>query len=259
MTTTESRIPARRPGPRAWGMLIIAEAKSLARDYASLLLPLGLPLLILITSASMASSEAIGNDGFTAFEFYVLPIVLTMVFAYIGMLNMPTYLSHYRKSGILRRLGATPASPMMVLVSQIVVNALLSILGIALALTVSFVFFDAVAPVSALAVAGAFLLIMASMYGIGMIVASLAPTVNSAIAMGVILFLGLGALGGMFGGRTLLPDALQDASQYLPFGASADLLAATWTGQPVELTMIVPLVVATVVSVVISLLFFRWE
>ena len=259
MTTELTRATARRPGPRAWKMLILSEAKSLARDYASLLLPLGLPLLVLLTSASMASSEAIGTDGFTAFEFYVLPIVLTMVFAYIGMLNMPTYLSYYRKSGILRRLGATPASPMMVLVSQIVVNALLSLIGIALALTVSFVFFDAVAPASVLAVAGAVLLVMASMYGIGMIVASLAPTTNSAIALGIILFLGLGALGGMFGGRTILPEPLQDASQYLPFGAASDLLAATWTGQPVELSMIVPLVVAAGCSVIISLLFFRWE
>ncbi|WP_293696415.1 ABC transporter permease [uncultured Agrococcus sp.] len=259
MTTTQSHITARRPGPRSWGILIKSEAKTLARDYASLLLPLGLPLLVLLTSASMASSEAIGTDGFTAFEFYVLPIVLTMVFAYIGMLNMPTYLSYYRKSGILRRLGATPASPMMVLVSQIVVNALLSLIGIALALSVSFVFFDAVAPASALAVAGAILLVMVSMYGIGMIIASLAPTMNAAIALGIILFLGLGALGGMFGGRSILPEPLQEVSQYLPFGAASDLLAATWTGQPVEPTMIIPLVVAAGASVLISLAFFRWE
>ncbi|XPP26964.1 MAG: ABC transporter permease [Leucobacter sp.] len=259
MTAIAAPIRARRPGPRAWGMLILSEAKSLVRDYASLLLPLGLPLLVLVTSASIASAEPIGDTGFTAFEFFVLPIVLTMVFSYIGLLNMPTYLSYYRKSGILRRLGATPASPVMVLVSQIVVNALLSVIGVALAVAVAFVFFDAVAPVNAFAVVGAGLLVMVTMYSIGTVVASLAPTTNSAIAFGIILFLGLGALGGMFGGRGALPESLQKLGQYLPFGASSDLLSVSWTGDALEPTMIAPLLIAIAVSVSVSLVFFRWE
>ena len=259
MTAVQTQTIARGPGPRAWAMMIRTEGKSVARDTAGVLLPLVLPLLVLVTSATMAGDVAIGDAGFTAFEVHVLPIVLAMVLAYVGMLNMPSFLSSYRKTGVLRRLGATPASPLMLLVAQVVVSALLSVVGIALALVAAFVFFDAVAPASVPAVLGACLLVAACMYGIGMIVASLAPTPNSAIAMGVLLFLGLGALGGMFGGRDLLPDALADVSRYLPFGAGADLISATWTGQPVELSMVIPLLVAVVVSVAISVAFFRWE
>ena len=259
MTAVRTQAIARGPGSRAWAMMILAEGRAITRDYAGLLLPLVLPLFVLVSSASMASSEPIGDTGFTAFEVYVLPIVLTIVLAYVGLLNMPSYLSSYRKTGVLRRLGVTPASPLMVLVAQIVVSALLSLVGIALALVAAFVFFDAIAPAGALAVVGACLLVMACMYGIGMIVASLAPTTNSAIAVGILLFLGLGALGGMFGGRDLLPDVLADLSGYLPFGAGSDLIAATWTGQPVEVSMVVPLIVAVIVSAGISLAFFRWE
>lgn len=259
MTAVETQTIARGPGPHAWGMMILAEGRSITRDYAGLLLPLVLPLLVMVSTATMAASEPIGDTGFTAFEVFVLPIVLTMVLAYVGLLNMPSYLSSYRKTGVLRRLGATPASPLMVLVAQIVVSALLAVVGIALALVVAFVFFDALTPASVPAVVGASLLVMVCMYGIGMIVASLAPTINSAIAIGILLFLGLGALGGMFGGRALLPAVLEEAGGYLPFGAGADLIAATWTGQPVELSMVLPLVVAVIASVGISLAFFRWE
>ena len=52
---------------------------------------------------------------------------------------------------------------------------------------------------------------------------------------------------------------LADLSGYLPFGAGSDLIAATWTGQPVEVSMVVPLIVAVIVSAGISLAFFRWE
>ena len=259
MTTVRTQSMTRRPGPHAWAMMIVAEGKSITRDYAGMLLPLVLPLLVLVTSASMAANEPIGDTGFTAFEVFVLPIVLTMVMAYVGLLNMPSYLSSYRKTGVLRRLGTTPASPLMVLVAQVVASAILALVGIALALAAAFLFFDAIAPSSILVVMGACLLVMACMYGIGMIVASLAPTTNSAIAMGILLFLGLGALGGMFGGRSLLPDALADISGYLPFGAGADLIGAAWVGQPVDAGMLLPLLVAIVASVGISVAFFRWE
>lgn len=259
MTSALATKRTTRPGAKAWAMMMLAEGKTIARDYASLLLPLAIPLLVLVTSATMASSEAIPGTGFTAFEIFVLPIVLAMVFGYIGLLNMPTYLSTYRKTGVLRRLGATPASPLMLLVAQVVVNAVLSLLGVGLALSVAFVFFDALAPANVPGVIAAGLLVMLSFYGLGMVIASLAPTVNSAIALGVILFLALGALGGMFGGRQALPEPLQEVSAYLPFGASSDLIAASWTGMPLELSMIVPLIITVVASIVISCAFFRWE
>lgn len=48
---------------------------------------------------------------------FVLPLVLIMVIATIGVVNMPSFLAYYRRAGILRRLAVTPASPVMVLVA----------------------------------------------------------------------------------------------------------------------------------------------
>lgn len=259
MSVRADSIRARRPGPRAWAALIRAEGRMVTRDFANLLLPIGLPLLVLLTSATMAGSEEIPDTGFTAFELFVLPIVLTMVLAYIGLMNMPIFLASYRKTGVLRRLGVTPASPAMVLVAQVVVTAAQSLVGIALALAVSFAFFDARMPASVLAVAGVFVLVMIAMYAIGMIIASLAPSANAAIGGGVIAFLGLGALGGLFGGRQALPGPLQEVSPHLPFGAAADALGAAWAGTPIPPESLISLAAATVIGLVVSLLWFRWE
>lgn len=248
-----------RPGLRAWVALTSAEAKMIIRDYANLLIPLGLPVLVLVMSASTAGSEEIPGTDYTAFELFVLPIVLAMVLGYIGMINVPAFLAHYRRAGVLRRLAVTPASPAMVLVSQIVVSAAQALAGVSIALVVAGLVFDARMPASVVAVTAAFALSMAALYSIGMIVASIAPSTNSAIAMGVTLFLLLGALGGMFGGRQALPEVLQQLSPYLPFGAAVDALGAAWAGAPLDLVSILSLMTTVTVGTAISLIWFRWE
>ncbi len=258
MSTTATAVTVRRPGPRSWLTLVVCEAKMVARDTAGLVVPLGLPLLILLTSAQAAGDEVV-TGGFTVLEAYVLPLVLTMVIATIGVINMPSFLAYYRRSGILRRLSVTPASPAMVLVAQVVVSVLQTVLGLALAVAVAFLGFGARPPADLATAAGVYALAMAAMYAVGMIVAAVAPTPNSAVAIGLVGFFALGALGGMFGGPGSLPEPLAELGERLPFGAAVQALAAAWVGAPVEPTHLISLGVTVVVGSVTAALLFRWD
>jgi ABC-2 type transport system permease protein len=251
-------VQTRGPGAQAWLTLIVCEAKMVVRDTAGLVVPLLLPLLILVTSAQSAGDQVVA-DGLTVLEVYVLPLVLTMVLATIGIINMPSFLAYYRRAGILRRLSATPASPVMVLVAQVVVSVAQAVVGLTLALAVAFLGFGAQRPVDLGAAIGVYLLAMTAMYAGGMIMAAVAPTPNSAVAIGLVTFFGLGALGGMFGGRSSLPEPLAVMGELLPFGASVEALAAAWVGSPVEPVHLISLGVTTVVGVVTAALFFRWD
>ncbi|WP_308796341.1 ATP-binding cassette domain-containing protein [Agromyces silvae] len=99
-------------------------------------------------------------------------------------------------------------SPAMVLIAQVVVSVIQAVFGIALALTVAAVAFGANPPVHLGVAVGVGLLAMLAMYSVGMMVAAVAPTPNSAVAIGLIVFFAFGALGGMFGGRDALPEPL---------------------------------------------------
>lgn len=250
--------PVRRPGADAWLTLIVSEAKMVARDTAGLVVPLGLPLLILLMSAAAAGSEVLVGTH-TALEVFVLPLVITLVVATIGIINMPSFLAYYRRTGILRRLAVTPASPTMVLVAQGVVSVLQALLGLALALFVAMFFFAANPPDRIFAAIGIFLLATLAMYALGMVVASISPTPNSAVAIGLVLFFALGAMGGLFGGTAALPDFLSGVSSWLPFGASVEALGAVWVGADVSAANIVSMVVTTVVGVSVSAMLFRWD
>lgn len=251
-------VVAHRPGLRSWAELFVCELKMVARDTAGLIVPIGLPILILVMNASAAGQQAIAN-GRTALDAYVLPLVFTMVVATTGIINMPSFLAYYRLSGILRRLAVTPASPAMVLIAQVVVGVLQTGIGIAAAWVLALLAFGAKPPVHVGAAVGVVVLTMAAMYAVGMIVAALAPTPNSAVAIGLALYFAFGALGGMFGGRRSLPDTIATIGGWLPFGAAVEALSAAWTGAAVDATHLISLSASVVIGGVIAAAFFRWE
>lgn len=269
MTTTDiddidgtggfAQVAARRPGPRAWRMLVLSEARMVARDTAGLIVPLGLPLLILVMSASAASRQAVGTRGLTGLEAYVLPLVLAVVFASIGIVNMPSFLAYYRRTGILRRLGVTPASPVMVLAAQVLVSLGQALLGTGLALAVAVLGFGARLPDDPWTVLGIGLLGIAAMYAVGLVVAAVAPTPNSAVAIGLVAFLAIGAVGGLFGSPDALPDPVATVGGHLPFGATVQTLGAAWVGADVEPSQLLALVVSVVVGTALSTVLFRWD
>ncbi|MDT0532341.1 ABC transporter permease [Micromonospora sp. DSM 115977] len=253
-----NEVTVRRPGPGSWLTLIGCEAKMVVRDTAGLVVPIGLPLLILVMNAAAAGDQEVA-EGRSALEVFVLPLVFTIVLATIGIVNMPSFLAYYRRSGVLRRLAVTPASPAMVLVAQLVVSLAQVLVGIGLAYAVAVVGFGARPPADvgmALAVVG---LSVAAMYGLGLIVASVAPTPNSAVAIGLIAFFALGAVGGLFGGTASLPEPVARAASWLPFGATVEALSSAWAGASVDASNLAGLAITAVVGATVAALLFRWN
>ncbi|WP_327028241.1 ABC transporter permease [Micromonospora sp. NBC_01740] len=253
-----NEVTVRRPGAGSWLTLIGCEAKMVARDTAGLVVPIGLPLLILVMNAAAAGDQEVAG-GRSALDLFVLPLVFTIVLATIGIVNMPSFLAYYRRSGVLRRLAVTPASPAMVLVAQLVVSLAQVLVGIGLAYAVAVVGFGARPPAHvgmALAVVG---LSVAAMYGLGLIVASVAPTPNSAVAIGLIAFFALGAVGGLFGGTASLPEPVARAASWLPFGATVEALSSAWAGTSVDASNLAGLAITAVVGATVAALLFRWN
>ncbi|MBM7786659.1 ABC transporter permease [Tenggerimyces flavus] len=245
---------------RPWLALVGAEMKMVARDTGGLVIPLGLPVLILVMNGLGNQGEVIpGTGGRTAIDLFILPVVLTMVVATIGVINLPSFLAGYRRAGILRRLAVTPTPPMRVLVAQLVTSLVQTLVGIAFALLVAVLAFDVRLPASPILAFGVFGLAALAMYAIGLLIAALAPTANSSVAIGLVAFFAMGAVGGMFGGTRALPDVLARVGEVLPFGAAVHALGTAWAGNSPALLHLVSLAAATVIAGLVAARFFRWE
>ena len=259
-TRTTPDLTPYRPGPRAWGALVVAELRSVSRDTAGLVVPLGLPALILVMyGLGGADAPGSGGDGLSVLEAQGIPLAITMVLAMIGAVNMPSFLAMYRRGGVLRRLGVTPLNPMAVLVAQVAASAVQSLLGIGIALGIAATVFGASAPRSVAAALVGATLVAAAMYGVGMVVAAVSPTPNSAVAIGLVAFFAMGAAGGMFGPVEVLPDELARIGSWLPFAAGIEVLSSAWAGSWASLRDVLVLVGCAAAGVAGSLLTFRWD
>lgn len=261
MTATGYDIPrAARPGARAWGQLILAEMRSVMRDTAGLIIPIGMPSLLLITQGAAASQQILpGTDGRSVYEIYIMPLMLVMVVALVGVVNMPSFLAAYRRQGLLKRLAATPANPSMVLVAQVVTSLAQTLVGVALALGISAAMFGVVGPASLAATVGVFGLVCAAMYALGMVVAAISPTPNAAVAIGLASFFGVAAVGGMFGGAQNLPGPVAEFGRWLPYGAGVEAMQHAWIGEAIPWQPIAALAAAVVVGTVCAISLFRWS
>lgn len=257
MTTTLP--PARRLPVAAWGQMLLAETRMVVRDTSGLIVPVGLPTLLMVMNGLGQDADQVLPDGSTVMNAIIMPLTITMVGALVGVVNMPSFLAMYRKHGVLRRLAVTPARPALILVAQMLVSLAQVLLGVGLMMVIGAVFFGVTLPAGL----GWALLVgavgLAAMYGVGTLIAALAPTVNAAIALGLVAFFLMLALGGGFGPLATLPEVLQTVGQALPYGAGNEALSAAWVGQQPETRHLATLGAWALVTGGLAARLFRWS
>lgn len=245
------------------GFLRLTRVQALldVRDGAQLLLPLGLPLLILTMNAMGDSATRPSEEytGRTFLDVTLMPMTLIMIVSMLALIFLPTNMAQSRQIGVLRRLSVTPVRPLALLVAQTVTSLLTSLLGIALALVVGALAFDAGMPQDVLTSLLVFALVAFAMYAVGLLLAALAPSANVVVAAGFVLFFGTMALGGGFGDPDSLPGALRTVGDHLPFGAGLQALGAAWAGATPEAVHVISLLVTGVAGATVAALVFRWD
>ncbi|RIV37203.1 ABC transporter permease [Micromonospora radicis] len=242
----------------AFGQILKTEAKLYLRDRSTLVLTVALPTLILVVLGSIpALREPSPDFGGRSFVAYFTPSLLVVTLAMIGVNALPTVLATYRERGILRRLATTPASPLALLVAQLVL-ALAGILASAVLLAVvARVAFGVPLPQHPLGFGAALLLGTVALLAVGLLVAAVAPTAKAAQSLAIPVFMVVMFFGGAYLPRFLLPDFLATVGGYTPPGVQA--LLDAWTGtapQPLHLGI---MAVVAVTAGAGAAKLFRWE
>lgn len=260
MTDASLPVSSARVRRRALGHLVGAEARMVIRDSAGLVIPLGLPLLLMVMNGLGADDAPMADlGGMSAFDAFMVPLTVTMIVALIGVVNMPSFLAAYRTTGVLRRLAVTPTPPAMMLAAQALVSLVQLLLGVGLALGVARLAFGAAVPRHLGVAVGVVLVTIAAMYAVGMVVAAIAPTPNASVGIGLSAFFLMLATGGGFVPREDLPDVIARIGELLPFGAGLEALMAAWAGRTPAGLHLTALVATTVVAGTLAARWFRWD
>lgn len=178
-----------------------------------------------------------------------------------GVMGLPLVVSDYRSRKILKRFQVTPVSPALILIVQVTIYAIYSLVSLITLYIAAVIFFDYRFSGTLLPFAGSYLLVMLSIFSIGMMVGGLAPDNKTAGAVASILYFPMLIFSGATLPYEVMPAALRKVADIMPLTQGIKLLKATSLGLPVETTLL-PLgimFILAVVCITISIKCFKWE
>lgn len=236
------------------------EGKLSLRCPDGIIFGIGMPVGVLLLIAVVAGSQSAGGAQYSFLQ-SAFAALLTVGICATAFMGLPLTIADYRDKKILKHFFATPIRPFMILSVQMVIGMLTAILSAALVTILAVFGFGYRMEGNPLLFIGAFLLVMFSMYSIGMIIASLCKTVKIANVVTTFVYFPMLFLSGATIPFELFPDTVQRVCNILPLTHGIKLLKAVsldmWSSD--IWISVALLVVFAVVGCIISVVSFRWD
>jgi ABC-2 type transport system permease protein len=188
-------------------------------------------------------------------------ILAAILIAVSAVQSLVAIISIYREGGILKRLRATPLSPVTIMGSQVAVKLVFTVVSLSLLMLAGRRMFPGVMSVNVFSFTAAVLLGTFSILSLGFVLASIVPTARFAQPIGAAVLYPMLAFSGLFYPLARLPRALQALAYIFPTTHAVALLQGVWDGSGwgAHWMNVVALLLLFAVFTALSTRVFRWE
>ena len=222
------------------------------------------PLLIFVVFSLVFGNETIDYLGITTAQFYAPSLaVFSAVSATYTNISIGT--AYQRDEGILKRVRGTPLPPWIFFGGKVVASILVALIGTLIMLGAGVIFFGLqVYPETIPILIVTFFFGVATFAALGLLVAALAPTGQSATAIANATLLPLAFVSGVFiiPGEDM-PSWLTAVSDFFPLSHFVAPFVAAFTPEATrpafEWTDLAYLALWGIVAMVLAIRWFRWE
>lgn len=246
---------------KAFRTMFKTELKLSIRGMDMVIFAIIMPIIVvIIIGVIFGGKPAFEGAEYTFFE-QSFGAVASIGICAAGVMGLPLVVADYRHKKILKRFKVTPVSPSVILIVQVAVSMLQSVISLILVYVVSVIFFGYKMEGALFGFLGAYLLVMLSIYSIGMMVAGVAPNLKMANLLCCVLYFPMLIFSGATLPYEVMPKVLQRIADVLPLTQGIKLLKATSLGLSYD-SALVPIIVMIMIAVVcigVSVRFFRWE
>lgn len=176
-------------------------------------------------------------------------------------MGLPLLISDYRQKKILKRYKVTPTSPAFLLAVWVAIYAVYSLLSLLIVFGTLSLFFGCRFNGSFGGFLLTYILVMLSIFSIGLMVGGIAPDMKTASVIASILYFPMLIFSGATLPYEVMPSALQKAADILPLTQGIKMLKAASLGFPLESvwSSIVIMFAFMIICGGIAVRFFKWE
>jgi ABC-2 type transport system permease protein len=222
---------------KAFGTLFKTEMKLSLRAMDMVIFAICMPVVVMVILGIIYGSKPAYDGASYTFIQQSFGAVAAIAVCAGGVMGLPLVVSDYRHKKILKRFKVTPVSPSVLLAVQVAVYAVYALVSLILVYAAAAILFGYQLSGSWIHFLGAFLLVMLTMFSIGMLVGGVSSNVKTASV------------------------PLQKVADVLPLTQGIKLLKTASLGLPGDSAFIPILVMFLLAAVCIgvAIRFFRWE
>ena len=246
---------------KTFNTMLKTEIKISLRGMDMLIFAICIPIIVLVVLGIIYGNTPAFTDADYTFLEQSFGAIATISICAGGVMGLPLVISDYRSKYILKRFKVTPVKPTILLLVQVTIYALYSLVSLIALFAVATTFFKFRMQGSVFQFILGWLLVMISMFSIGMMVGGISK--NSKVAGIIASLLYFPML--IFSGATLpyevMPTAMQKIVDILPLTQGIKILKSATLGLPVgnALLPIIIMAVITIICSTVAIKFFKWE
>ena len=246
---------------KAFRVLLKNELTMSLRGMDMLIFAIAMPLVVLVILGMVFGQKPAFEGADYSFMEQSFGALCTIAICAGGVMGLPLVISDYRAKQILKRYQVTPIKPVMVLMVDVVMYIIYAVASLVTLFLVASCFFGFKMRGNIGLFLIGYLLVMFSMFSIGMMVGGIAK--NSKIAGVIASTLYFPML--VFSGATLpyevMPELMQKVVNILPLTQGIKILKNATLGLPIDNVTgaVIFMLLIMVICSVIGVKWFKWE
>lgn len=178
-----------------------------------------------------------------------------------GVMGLPLVVSDYRSKHIIKRFKVTPIRPLTILLVEVTIYFLYALISLITLFAVAMIFFEFRMQGSILQFLFGWILVMVSMFSIGMMVGGIAKNSKIAGIIASILYFPMIIFSGATLPYEVMPRTMQNFVDILPLTQGIKILKSATLDLPMDnvLLSVITMVVIAVICSFVAIRFFKWE
>ncbi|MGN0678904.1 MAG: ABC transporter permease [Oscillospiraceae bacterium] len=246
---------------RAFSVLLKNELKMSLRGMDMLIFAVIMPIVVLVILGLVFGQKPAFEGAEYSFLDQSFGALCSIAICAGGVMGLPLVISDYRSKQILKRYKVTPIKPSLVLTVEVAMYAIYAVASLLSLFLVATCFFGfRMRGNFGLFLVG-YLLVMISMFSIGMMVGGIAKDSKIAGVIASALYFPMLVFSGATLPYEVMPAAMQRIVDILPLTQGIKILKNAALGLPIGDVggAVIIMLLITVICSIISVKFFKWE
>ena len=241
--------------------MLKTELKLSLRGMDMFIFAICMPIVVLVAIGVIYGSKPAFEGANYTFLEQSFGAITSIAICAGGVMGLPLVVSDYRSKHILKRFKVTPVDPILILLVQVTIYALYSLVSMISLFLVANLFFKFNMQGSILNFILGWLLVMISMFSIGVMVGGISKDSKIAGVIASVLYFPMLIFSGATIPYEVMPNIMKKIVDILPLTQGIKILKSAVLGQSIE-NMIIPIVIMLIIIAICSVVAikcFKWE